>query len=634
MANSNGFRVGTPGSTITTLSPETRAQAVQGAQLSEAVQTLYSLVLFNTATNDILEAPGLDPGGRTNNAEYYFRVPPKVHEFDEPFASNIICTQDAGKFVESYGSILKSLRISGTTGFRPNKIRAATIPLLNISDAQIQTLLGGGLNTDTRRISDKEYTGHDDIIYLRNLFRKYSDIKQSDELSSKVIMLWRNLKDADYWIVEPEDFRLSQNSASPLTYEYAISLKTLGVFDFSWSARPDPLMAARDRQRLQARLQEYSQNLLNMFLTISNQINKVQGYSTFISNTVLGPLLATINGLNSVKNAAVGVHRGLRDKALTLVTNVDKALAELSNIQGALDVNEDYLDFIELFRAHRRVLVTASRVLAEPAVADSSVTDVTYTLGRMASAYEAAGTITSPRRSPTDSPSYIGHEPPPTGTGSVIVAPGEDIRDIAARVLDDRSRWRILVALNRLRYPYISADGLPDTLAPGDSILFPRTGAAPSVIGSAISSDAENSANPQGSKLSQLPYGRDLRLYSHVIGTQELTDILANQRGDLSTIAGVPNVEQAVLIKFATEQGELPAHTFFGSKIPIGRRATQANISQVRLNAMGTLLSDTRITRVSSLTVVTNADTLSLAASVELTESHDILSTSFALRKR
>jgi len=396
MASSN-IQLGSTGNTVTSLSEEQRSQAVQGGQLSEAVQTLYSLVLFDAHANEILEAPGLDPGNRTKNAEYFFRVPPKVHEFDEPFATSIVCTQDAGKFIESYGSVLKALRISGTTGFRPNKVSSSTIPLLGISDSQIKTLLGGGLNTNTRKISAKETTGHDDIIFLRNLFRKYSDLKVSDELSSRVVMLWRNLKDADYWIVEPEDFRLSQSSSSPFTYDYSISLKTLGVFDFSYQTRPDPLVASRSQQRLQARFQEYSQNLLNMFLTISNKINRLQGYTTFVSNTVLGPLLAVINGLNAVKNSAIGVHRGLRDKALTLVTNVVASTAELSNIRGALDVNEDYLNFIDIFRAHNRVIVIASRILAEPVIADQSVNDIGYTLGRMAAAYETAGTLTSPR---------------------------------------------------------------------------------------------------------------------------------------------------------------------------------------------------------------------------------------------
>lgn len=631
MANNGKTSVGISGNTITTLSNEQRAQVVQGTQLSEVIQTLYSLVLFDTATSETLVAPDLDPAKRTQNAEYFFRVPPKVHEFDEPFATSIVCTQDAGKFVESYGSILKSLRISGTTGFRPNKVRSGTIPLLGISDDQIQTLLGSGLTTDVRRLSPREITGHDDIIFLRNIFRKYSDIKHSDELSSRVLLLWRNLKDADYWIVEPEDFRLSQNSASPLTYEYNISLKTLGVFNFSYTPGPDPLAAARDRQRLQARLQEYSQNLLNMFLTISNRINSIQGYTTFVSNTVLSPLLAVINGLNAVKTSAFGVHKGLRDKALTLVSNVEAAITELSSLR---QVDQDYLDFIDMFRSLNRVLVTGARVLSEDAVGSSSVSDVAFTLNRMATAYEAAGTITSPRRSPTSSPSFIGLEPTPVSTGSIIVAPGEGIRDIAARVLNDRARWRILVALNRLRYPYISDEGLPDTLGPGDVILFPTSTSSSSLVSTQNASDAENLANTQGSSLTQLPYGRDLRLRSQFVGSQELTDVIINQRGDLSTVAGVPNVEQAVRIKFATEQGELPAHTYFGTKIPIGRKLTQASVNQIRLNALGTLLSDTRVLRVSNLDLTTNNDILALSANVQLTESHDTLSTSFALRRR
>jgi hypothetical protein len=187
-------------------------------------------------------------------------VPPKVLEFSEPFATNVQATQNGGKYVESYGSIIKQIKVSGTTGLRPNKstttrilgnnVNTSGIPILGsqlqTQANQLGTLLGNGFSNSSGIPAD-EATGHDDIIFLRNIFRLYSDIKADDVTSNgstyssrNVVMLWRNIKDLDYWVVEPEEFRIGQSSQSPLTYEYNISFKTLSRFNFTFSL-PDDL---------------------------------------------------------------------------------------------------------------------------------------------------------------------------------------------------------------------------------------------------------------------------------------------------------------------------------------------------------------------------------------------------------
>jgi hypothetical protein len=622
--------------TVVILTDEQRTQAVQGAQLTELVQTLYSLCLFDTADDEIfVPTKPLDPARRTNRAEYFFSVPPKVHEFDEPFATTVTNTQDQGKYVESYGSVLKSIRLSGTTGLRPNKIAApSTIPLLGITDAQLGAVVGLGLNTNRRVISEKERTGHDDIIFLRNLFRSYSDLKASDELAGRVVMLWRNLKDADYWVVEPEDFRLSQSSGSPLTYEYSISLKTLSRFDFTYSLAADPLEQARSVQRMLARLQEYGQNLLNIFLTISTQINRLQGFATFISNVILSPVLGVINGLNAVKTSAFGVTRGLMNQVDTLRSNLTDAIDQLVDVSEPEDANRRS-SRATVLRALRRLDIFAARILMEPVASESTVRDVGMVLNRYSAAYESDGTVTTSRRAPDSSPTYIGYETPPSTVGSSTVAAGEDIRDLAFRLLGDRARWRILVTLNRLRSPFVAPVGAPGVLAPGDTILYPADSVVSrgGVVGTNNPSSNETLGNAQANTAAQLSYGRDLRLRSTFIGAEELTDIVVNQRGDLGSIAGVPNIEQAVRIKFITERGELPAHPRFGAKFPIGRKATPASFNELRINTINTIISDRRVETVRSLSFNVVGDALTVTTDIGLVNSQDILATSFALRR-
>lgn len=613
--------------TVTSLTDQQRAQAVAGTKLTEAVQMLYSIVLYDSQEDSILKVGGLDPANRTGWAEYFFRIPPKVHEFDEPFATSIVNTQEAGKFVESYGSIVKSIRLTGTTGLRPNKAVAEKIPLLGVTQDQLRGLLGADITSKRSRLSNSEASGHDDIIFLRNIFRKYSDLKMSDNLAGRVVMMWRNIKDADYWIVEPEDFKLSQSSSSPLTYEYNISLKTLGKFDFSYKFNPDPLARARSIQNMLMRLQDYSQNLFNVFSTISNQINRAVGFVNFsVSNFILNPILSVINGLNAVKTATFGIVRGLRNTALTLRDNVNQAIEQLVAVPA---------DLRDLIRGLRRTKIICAKILSEPVASESTVRDAASKINRYAAAYQTPGTTTTARRAPSSSPTYIGNSSAPSSTSGSTVSPDEDIGDIAERLLGSRSEWRILVTLNSLRAPYVSSTGGSGVLKPGDTILYPADNlsfANKAVVGTGNPTPNETSNDPNANNPAQVPYGRDLRLRSESLGSSEITDIAINQRGDLASIAGIPNIEQAIRIKFITEQGELPAHPKFGAKFTAGRKATASTFNDLRIDTTRTILSDTRVGTIRDLRFLAVGDKLAVTANIAISNSDSVFSTSFALR--
>jgi hypothetical protein len=366
--------------------------------------------------------------------------------------------------------------------------------------------------------------------------------------------------------------------------------------------------------------------LFNVFNTVSSQINRALGFANFaISNLILNPILSVINGLNAVKSSAFGIVRGLRNSALSLIENIDVAISQLKNIP----------DLFETVRGLRRAKITCARILSEPVAAESTVRDVGARINRYASAYETAGTLTTPRRAPSSSPSYIGYSPAPSTTGSSTVSPEEDIRDIAERLLGSRSDWRILVTLNNLRAPFVSTTGGPGVLKPGDTILYPSDSlsfANKAVVGTGNPSPNETANDSNANNPLQISYGRDLRLKSEAIGGYEITDVAINQRGDLASIAGIPNIEQALKLKFITEQGELPAHPKFGAKFPSGRKATANAFNDLRIATTRTILSDTRVDSIRDLRFLAVGDTLAVTADLAISNSADVLSTSFALR--
>lgn len=613
---------------IDTLSrPEKRFEMV-GADRTPIIEKLFSLFIWDLEHAQVVEWPGLDPAaarhvtGRTTKAEYYFRVPPKTHDMDEPFATHITPTQGRGIYVESHGSILKEVRVSGTTGLRPKKQTGAAIPVLNVTEEQLRGLVD--VNNRRSTVPDTEATGIDDIIFLRNLFRLYSDFKANNELSRARIMVWRNVRTDDYWIVEPKEFKLVQNAQSPLTYQYQIGLTALMRFEVAISEEADPQSAARDRRRMLSRIQHYSQNLTSIYLRVASAITRVQGAGYFGLSTMLGPLLGTIRGLNAIKNSSEQFYRGLTASTRDLSSELVTGISDLVDFLPAKD---------PVVRDLRRALVWCAKISTEQAFLDTAPAKAKGKRTRAERAYRDPGSSVTPGTT-IRAGTFLSKSAHTDRVSTDYVHDYEDIRSVARRLTGDARRWQDLVVINDLRAPYISVEGGDRVLRPGDQIMYPsRAGNASGQLTTEVNpstAEQENAAESQTNELIRA-YGRDLGLTSSPGGI-ELADFAINNRGDLSTIVGIPNVEQAVRVKFATEQGELPVHPFFGALFPIGSKAVIASFNEYRINAIATIRSDARIESIESLQFNVVGDTLTVSAKLALSKTRDYLSTNFALR--
>jgi hypothetical protein len=664
---------------VTSLDEKTRDQAVDGGQLSIRIQRLYSLALVDTTKtigDNIVQFPGIDPGGKGrdrlssgkggmgggNFAEFFFRVPPKVHEMDEPFATTIVPTQNGGKYVESHGSILKNVRVSGTTGLRPNKRGPTTIPLLGITTEALSNLIPGDFTAE-RKLPEGEVTGFDDIIFLRNLFRLYSDRKADDTLAGRTIMVWRNAKDLDYWIVEPVGFKLTQSSSNPMTYEYNIQLRTLARFEFNLRPVDDPLQDILARRRFLARLQEYAFNLQRVVLSIANGIDRLDGIGVFAVNTLLGPAVSLARGILAIKESISKFGSRTVHAAQTLLDNLSDALQKIAGVTEqtnlltptAPDIVIQYPNLQApdepgvtvrfplqdpLVRDLRRLQVTTTRILTEKTLQDTVAARASQQRDRFVRKYALPTDARLGRGTPytAGSSTFLGNSPPPTSVIEVIVRKNETVRDIAQRCLGDRGRWHELVVLNDLRAPYISDTESVGVLVPGDVILCPAEGpigfdASQININNTTTKDMDNQDESRTGPV-QRAYGRDLRLRTVTVATDvDLTDLVVGQDGDLSTITGIPNVNQAVKLKFATEQGELTTHQFYGSQFPLGSKATSTAFTTFELNVRNTLTSDTRVDSIEDLTMTLVEDIVVVAARLRLIDGNDLLSTDFALRR-
>ena len=628
--------------------------------LTPLLKKQYSVFLWDARNDRVVgtdEPKGLNPVNPSAPAEFFFSVAPKVFEMTDPFSTQITPTQSSGKFVESHGSILKSIRIEGTTGARPDRKPGtfSDIPLVGSAidqffeevDVLSKRPLSSGDGAIKQALSRKgkkegardrfkpseEMNGFEQIVFLRNIFRHYSDIKESREPSNNLVMVWYNAKDGDSWIVEPKEFRLFRDSKSPLTYKYAIHLTTLAPFSQILARTDDTQKEMFDVNGLFQRVQEYNRALKRTFLLVSTQIRRLEGLGVFAQSSILNPIINVIRGLGVIRATSTAFGARLRVNAQILFAQLDEAIALLTGTPG-VEAQDS------LVRSLRRAQLTSARILSEPASRETLDAETGERHNRYSNAYIEGGDSFQRSRVAPDvgsSSSWIGNNPPTGKVAQSYVHVGEDIRSIAGRLLGDKSAWHSLVVLNKLNPPYISADGKTGTLAYGDPILYPsESGGFSGTLIDPNNSDAETDVGFQPSGLIRQAYGRDIRLRSVNAGAPgvDLADIKVNQRGDMSSIVGTDNVEQGVVLKFSTERGELPPHPAYGISMPLGSKAVPTALNTFRVQAEATLLSDPRISSIKSLDFLMEGDTVFVRAEVVLQNQSDTLAAAVALRGR
>lgn len=164
--------------------------------------------------------------------------------------------------------------------------------------------------------------------------------------------------------------------------------------------------------------------------------------------------------------------------------------------------------------------------------------------------------------------------------GASIVMTGDTIVTLAARLCGDGTRMHDLVTLNRLEPPYITDTGLPGTLKPGDTILYPRTAFSP--------------PRPPSSELDVLTYKRDLK--------NERNGLLV-RRGSAAMVSGLENLKEALLRRLGTPLGAHPAHPrTYGSRLHthLGKVADRQRLELMKVDVRQAILRDPRVQSVTT----------------------------------
>tara|TARA_R100001244_G_scaffold36778_6_gene33662 strand:- start:3824 stop:5716 length:1893 start_codon:yes stop_codon:yes gene_type:complete len=624
--------------TTIALDVASRQVGVEGARLTAKIQKLYSLLIWDVRTSAVLAGNNLNlnPANPGSSAEFFFSVPPKVIEVTEPYASTIIPTQDGSKYVESHGSILKQIRVQGTTGLRPHK-GLTDIPLLTTSTSALAAATG---LADAVRSSlpTSEATGFDAIVFLKNIFRKYSDLKEAGE-GRYVRLVWMNAKDQEYWIVEPTEFGLSQSSDSPLTYQYQMSLTTLSRFDGAPTQRTDVLTTIMSHKQLFTRFKESSKTLLRTTSSLIAARGRFEVIGVDLASDFIGPLFSVLRAVRSVQvsvDRPLHLFSGTSDLLAKFIDAYDHFTDNHTKLVGADPTDPNNIADLPR-RSLLRGIVALAHILRS--IDPDGQLSAQQRADRAASRYAQERdplTITGDRSGPSvaASSAFIGNQRL-TGAVSVgTVTAYDTIRSLALRYLGDAAQWHSIVLLNDLRSPYVVADKsstLKHVLKPGDTFVYPVRGGSPQSTNASANPSAQfrESEESYDSPVHHA-YGTDIRLKSTSDG---LTDLAVSQLGDVSMVRGTANVVQGVKLKFQTEQGALPAHAYYGAKFPIGKKMTSSSFNSFRINTRRTVLSDNRVKHLNRLEFIAVNDNLLIDADIVLVDSNETLTTSFVIRK-
>jgi len=521
-----------------------------------------------------------------NIGSYFFNVNPKAIALSEPFTTQITPTQNAGYYIESQGIVLRSLTISGTTGYRPN---IATIK--TEEGTKIAPLDQNGT----------EATGYINHIRLRNLFRNYSDIKKDQSQTHRTYLVWYNGYTQEAWFCEPQAFLSSRDASSPFTTNYEISAVLLKKVSFSAiSSSLAPFSFDRqfllESMRLGGNVLQRD-NLPGWLQSVANHSND------FLD--VLFNVGTTIETANDLAHQAVLRDSGAVGTFAYLGTAVVTQLARVAfNFSQTLDLVTDQVELVtgnkpEFAEAFTEFGGNFQNIVTKTIRAYAQAVRISLDNG------QSAGDLLQ-----KDNEHYNGATGDlPAGdnfsfTSVTVPSVHNGINDFLKKNGVPLGWKNVFFKINGLGFPYFSNVPGPSVAAPGDTVLIP-------VAKKSLPNNVETILTPFNTSLPlwEEVLGRDIKISmtQYTTGYAEF-NLPISDTGDLETIAGKENIKQAIAIKLNVPRGNLPMHPSFGVVDVVGMKGTTNLTFAAYLAFNDTMLSDGRVESISGMSIRLEGD--------------------------
>lgn len=589
--------------------------------------------------------------------EFTLQINPQDITQDEIFAIQVTPTF-SGVMVEHQGVTLKDLTISGTTGISPGR-RA-----------------GGAYPTSGAAVAGAGRSGYFEFHELRTYIRAYAEAKRNDNDSSagELRLVWRNYKDKEDLFVEPQKFTMKRSSAKPMSYDYTIQLKAIGVALVDSSS--NWFMGALET--IDKVIQAVTDTIVSAKKILQGGIGLLETIEQDARNTILTPLDEVQNFLIEYKRAGkrleVMKKKLARDKcekikedlrrihdnandslgidtaAYNTMVGRTATLTPVTNVTNVTNVSVSYANS-RVLNALKKCEIAMSQILARNAFFESKIdrqsADITNTYNYAARnalkaanvdekaslalekvQAELAGNLRltaqiqkqlsdlsrseSKNNISNKSVSFISSKYMTTK----IVESGHTIQTLALKYLRDVDAYRDLIVINNLSSPYVNPQPESNTNPRVVGVLMPGDTIYIPQTGvpkrQTAVADSVGSPLTYGQDLYEMKYGTDIQL------TEDF-DIALDVTGDAKLVSGQYNVAQALLLKILYEKNSLKRHPSIGTTLGIGAKTVDVRkvISEVRRS----LSADSRVDALLASEVVQEGSSLLINAMLRLTGS-------------
>lgn len=577
--------------------------------------------------------------------EFLFPIilPPRSYTMTEPFTVEAMPTQGGGLYVEENGIVQRSIRIRGTTGFKPRDLR------VTLGDA-FPAILDASQKSYSRELPDRILTkisGQRHFQYLQDsVFRTYADLKRDPATAADTKLIFHNPKDRESWHVVPREFTLEQDAGAPHLYNYSIDLLVVdkadavradfsedkGIFDsikdvLRMIKKGADLMAGaiNDLTALVAEIKSVVNAIDDILDAATSIFDAVTDFADGLASLVEVPYTFVESTIALVESsrAAINAFNELGVRANAVPETVNQKLATL----------QDGLEIVGMFPAvYERALDTVMREKREQQELRQSVSaerkqdaldfgsPTTFDAYRTLGTQLTAGDVQSAEGQITAGSAVKKFK----SAREVQIEDGDTLAGLAARYLGDARQWQYIAALNGLKPPFIDAQAnaplvagvgvgstisgratgadespFSKTLGVGSKILIPTNQRSPldmpvlPVLGVKTEEPAEHQFLGTDLELVVADglYGSARSLYDIPIDTD---------RGsvDAKTIAGMDNLGQAVIIRLLTDRGTDSLYKNLGVHRIVSLGFTPLDLSIARFRVVDAISSDARVSSI------------------------------------
>jgi hypothetical protein len=455
-------------------------------------------------------------------------INPRDFQRRDPIATSVTITQGGGKYIERRGGPLVIFSISGTTGYLPPTKATVAPHGINLDSLQRARGANFGESKDVNRLYNEsqaaenaraERSGFAAFHKLRYLFRTFLELSEDGDTTTKLHFF--NVKDDDFWEIEPEDFSLNRVANQGPLYTYSISFKGIAPSGAKPAfTGPEALRSSgRSGGSALGSAASFKTSALDLRpdqLTIHG-VKFVPSHFPEIARVAERVAGLRLNGLKAAKllvgkvaTTFQGVLGYLGD-VLQLIHNVadlgrmqmDAILTVLKLLHTTIDSVFDTIDRL----APRKINEEVNEFMLEALTLVSHMqahfvglygAQAPQDLARLEASFSTARHVqgsTSDLLAETGTPLALNPFLGASGLGlmtdtralqanavrSETVYRGETLYDVAQRLLGSPTRFLDLIVLNNLEAPYIVADAAakpPRTLAWGENILVPDASGA------------------------------------------------------------------------------------------------------------------------------------------------------------